>query len=74
MNKKKPTRVIISGLGISGLITAALLCKEKIKVECFEPSDISKFCEEKNIGKKKEKLIFVSSNPSFQVGLFTSMS
>ena len=46
MSKKKPTRVIISGLGISGLITAALLCKEKIKVECFEPSDISKFCED----------------------------
>ena len=46
MSKKKPTRVIISGLGISGLITAALLCKEKIKVECFEPCDISKFYED----------------------------
>ena len=46
MSKKKPTRVIISGLGISGLITAALLCKEKIKVECFEPDDMSKFCKD----------------------------
>ena len=43
MNEKKYPRVIISGLGISGLITASLLCKEKIKVECFEPIDISKF-------------------------------
>ena len=43
MNKKKHPSVIISGLGISGLITASLLCKEKIKVECFEPIDISKF-------------------------------
>ena len=43
MNKKQSNKVIISGLGISGLITASLLCKEKIKVECFEPSDISKF-------------------------------
>ena len=43
MNKKKYPSVIISGLGISGLITASLLCKEKIKVECFEPIDISKF-------------------------------
>ncbi len=43
MNKKKYPSVIISGLGISGLITASLLCKEKIKVECFEPVDISKF-------------------------------
>ena len=43
MNKKKFPSVIISGLGISGLITACLLCKEKIKVECFEPIDISKF-------------------------------
>ena len=43
MNEKKYPSVIISGLGISGLITASLLCKEKIKVECFEPIDISKF-------------------------------
>ena len=43
MNKKQSNKVIISGLGISGLITASLLCKEKIEVECFEPSDISKF-------------------------------
>ena len=43
MNKKKYPSVIISGLGISGLITASLLCKEKITVECFEPIDISKF-------------------------------
>ncbi len=43
MSEKKYPRVIISGLGISGLITASLLCKEKIKVECFEPIDISKF-------------------------------
>ncbi len=43
MNKKKYPSVIISGLGISGLITASLLCKEKIQVECFEPVDISKF-------------------------------
>ena len=43
MNKKQSITVIISGLGISGLITAALLCKEKIRVESFEPSDISKF-------------------------------
>ena len=46
MSRKKPNRVIISGLGISGLITAALLCKEKIKVECFEPFDISKFSKD----------------------------
>ncbi len=43
MNEKNNSSVIISGLGISGLITASLLCKEKIKVECFEPIDISKF-------------------------------
>ena len=43
MNEKKYPSVIISGLGISGLIAASLLCKEKIKVECFEPIDISKF-------------------------------
>ena len=43
MNKKKSSSVKISGLGISGLITASLLCKEKIKVECFEPNNISKF-------------------------------
>ena len=43
MNKKQSNKVIISGLGISGLITASLLCKEKIELECFEPSDISKF-------------------------------
>ena len=46
MNKKQSNKVIISGLGISGLITASLLCKEKIKVECFEPSDISKFAKD----------------------------
>ena len=43
MNEKKYPRVIISGLGISGLIAASLLCREKIKVECCEPIDISKF-------------------------------
>ena len=43
MNEKKYPSVIISGLGISGLIAASLLCKEKIKVECCEPVDISKF-------------------------------
>ena len=43
MNEEKHPSVIISGLGISGLITASLLCKEKFKVECFEPIDISKF-------------------------------
>ena len=43
MNKKNSTSTIISGLGISGLITASLLCKEKIKVECFEPNNMSKF-------------------------------
>ena len=43
MNEEKHPSVIISGLGISGLITASLLCKEKIKVECFEPINISKF-------------------------------
>ena len=42
MNKKNSTSVIISGLGISGLITASLLCKEKIRVDCFETNDISK--------------------------------
>ena len=42
MNEKKYPSVIISGLGISGLIAASLLCKEKIKVECCEPVDISK--------------------------------
>ncbi len=42
MNKKKSSSVIVSGLGISGLITASLLCKEKLIVECFEPSDINK--------------------------------
>ena len=39
MRKNPPANVIISGLGISGLITASLFCKEKIKVECFDPSD-----------------------------------
>ena len=38
--------VIISGLGISGLITASLFCKEKLKVHCFEPSDFSKLFED----------------------------
>ena len=38
--------VIISGLGISGLITASLFCKEKIQVHCFEPNDLSKLCED----------------------------
>ena len=39
--------IIISGLGISGLITASLFCKEKIEVHCFEPSDLSKLFEDK---------------------------
>ena len=39
--------VIISGLGISGLITASLFCKEKLQVHCFEPRDVSKLCEDK---------------------------
>ena len=43
MSEKKYPSVIISGLGISGLIAASLLCREKIKVECCEPIDISKF-------------------------------
>ena len=38
--------VIISGLGISGLITASLFCKEKLQVQCFEPSDFSKLFED----------------------------
>ncbi len=38
--------VIISGLGISGLITASLFCKEKLQVHCFEPSDFSKLYED----------------------------
>ena len=38
--------IIISGLGISGLITASLFCKEKIEVHCFEPGDFSKLCED----------------------------
>ena len=46
MREKQYPSVIISGLGISGLITASLLCKEKIKVECFEPVDVSKFHED----------------------------
>ena len=74
MSRKKPNRVIISGLGISGLITAALLCKEKIKVECFEPSDISKFCEDQRttaflkpaIGVFKEIGIWEKIEPSSQ--------
>ena len=36
--------VIISGLGVSGLITASLFCKEKLQVHCFEPKDFSKLC------------------------------
>ena len=39
--------IIISGLGISGLITASLFCKEKLKVHCFEPSDFTKLSEDK---------------------------
>ena len=42
----KSNNIIISGLGISGLITAALFCKEKLQVQCFEPSDISKLRED----------------------------
>ncbi len=38
--------VIISGLGISGLITASLFCKEKLQVHCFEPNDLRKLCED----------------------------
>ena len=38
--------VIISGLGISGLITASLFCKEKLQIHCFEPSDFSKLWED----------------------------
>tara|TARA_A100001011_G_scaffold277364_1_gene287041 strand:+ start:335 stop:1522 length:1188 start_codon:yes stop_codon:yes gene_type:complete len=38
--------VIISGLGISGLITASLFCKEKLQVHCFEPDDFSKLFED----------------------------
>ncbi len=38
--------IIISGLGISGLITASLFCKEKLNVHCFEPSDFSKLSED----------------------------
>ena len=47
MKEKKYPSVIISGLGISGLITASLLCKEKIKVECFEPIDTSNFADQR---------------------------
>ena len=38
--------VIISGLGISGLITASLFCKEKLQVHCFEPRDFSRLSED----------------------------
>ena len=38
--------IIISGLGISGLITASLFCKEKLQVHCFEPSDFAKLSED----------------------------
>ena len=38
--------IIISGLGISGLITASLFCKEKLQVHCFEPGDFSKLFED----------------------------
>ena len=38
--------VIISGLGISGLITASLFCKEKLQVHCFEPRNFSKLSED----------------------------
>ena len=38
--------IIISGLGISGLITASLFCKEKIEVHCFEPGDFSRLSED----------------------------
>ena len=45
LNRKKMSsnNIIISGLGISGLITASLFCKEKIEVHCFEPSDFLSF-------------------------------
>ena len=46
MRKIEPNNIIISGLGISGLITASLFCKEKLQVHCFEPSEISKLSED----------------------------
>ena len=47
IKKMCSNNIIISGLGISGLITASLFCKEKIEVHCFEPSDLSKLFEDK---------------------------
>ena len=46
MRKIKSNNIIISGLGISGLITSSLFCKEKLQVQCFEPNDISKLRED----------------------------
>ena len=46
MNRKKTDSIIVSGLGISGLITASLFCEEDITVECFEPRDISKISDD----------------------------
>ena len=46
MRKIKSNNIIISGLGISGLITSSLFCREKLQVQCFEPGDISKLRED----------------------------
>ena len=46
MRKNKSNNVIISGLGISGLITTSLFCKENLEVHCFEPSDVSRLRED----------------------------
>ena len=46
MRKTKTNDIIVSGLGISGLITCSLFCKEKLQVQCFEPSDISMLHED----------------------------
>ena len=46
MRKIKSNNIIISGLGISGLITSSLFCREKLQVQCFELSDISKLRED----------------------------
>ena len=46
MRKVKSNNIIISGLGISGLITSSLFCREKLQVQCFEPSDIYKLRED----------------------------
>ena len=46
MRKIRSNNIIISGLGISGLITSSLFCKEELQVHCFEPNDISKLGED----------------------------